>query len=145
YKSIMLLLTIATMAGVGYLYTTIPIGFFPTEDTGFIFATVEGPSDISFKAMLERQRDIAAIVQRDKAVDYVNSTVGVGGPNSTVNNGRMFIALKPRKEREENSTQVIQRLRRTANVVTGMRTTFQNVPNINITGRIAKSEWQYTL
>ena len=40
---------------------------------------------------------------------------------------------------------MIQRLRRTANTVTGMIVYFQNVQNINITGRISKSEFQYTL
>jgi hydrophobic/amphiphilic exporter-1 (mainly G- bacteria), HAE1 family len=145
YKFIMLIVTVVTMAGTVYLYYQIPKGFFPVEDTGFIAGTVEGPSDISFKAMLERQRQIAAIVQQDKAVDYVNSTVGTGGPNPTNNTGRLFIALKPRAERGESATQVIQRLRGSANVVIGMRTTFQPVQNINITGRIAKSEWQYTL
>ncbi len=37
---------------------------------------------------------------RTTAVDYINSTVGVGGPNPTTNYGRIFIALKPRNERE---------------------------------------------
>src|SRR5215467_10450735 len=145
YKFVMLIVTVATMAGTVYLYYMIPKGFFPVEDTGFIAGTVEGPSDISFKAMLERQRQIAAIVQEDKAVDYVNSTVGTGGPNPTNNTGRLFIALKPRGERGESATDVIQRLRRSANVTTGMRTTFQPVQSINIAGRISKSEWQYTL
>jgi len=145
YKFVMLIVTVATMAGTVYLYYVIPKGFFPVEDTGFIAGTVEGPSDISFKAMLERQRQIAAIVQEDKAVDYVNSTVGTGGPNPTNNTGRLFIALKPRGERGESATDVIQRLRRSANVATGMRTTFQPVQSINIAGRISKSEWQYTL
>ena len=57
----------------------------------------------------------------------------------------MFIALKPKKERGESSTAVIQRLRRAANTVPGMAVYFQNVQNINITGRISKSEFQYTL
>jgi HAE1 family hydrophobic/amphiphilic exporter-1 len=144
YKSLVLVVTVATMAGTVYLYYSIPKGFFPVEDTGFIFGTVEGPSDISFKAMFTRQTEIAAIVQRDPAVSYVNSTVGTGGPNSTNNTGRLFIALKPLGEREK-VVDVIQRLRRTANQVTGMRTSFQAVQNINITGRISKSEFQYTL
>jgi HAE1 family hydrophobic/amphiphilic exporter-1 len=145
YKFLMLIVTVVTMVGTGYLYVTIPKGFFPSEDTGFIAGTVEGPSDISFKAMMERQREVAAIVQKDKAVDYVNSTVGTGGPNPTNNTGRLFIALKPRAERHESAQQVIQRLRASANAVTGMRTYFQAVQNINITGRISKSEYQYTL
>jgi HAE1 family hydrophobic/amphiphilic exporter-1 len=106
---------------------------------------VEGPSDISFKAMYDRQQQVAEIVRQDKSVAYVNSTIGTGGPNPTNNYGRLFIALKPRAERGENSTQVIQRLRGSANAVTGMQTYFQNVQNINITGRISKSEFQYTL
>jgi HAE1 family hydrophobic/amphiphilic exporter-1 len=145
YKSGMLLVTIATLVGTVWLYIVIPKGFFPTEDTGFVAATTEGASDISFRAMVERQRKVAEIVRADPAVAYVNSTVGVGGPNPTTNYGRLFIALKPRDERKENSTAVIQRLRRNANTVTGMVVYFQNVQNINITGRISKSEFQYTM
>ena len=72
----------------------------------------------------------------------MNSTVGTGGPNPTNNYGRLFVALKPKKERGETATEVIQRLRRSANAVTGAITYFQAVQNINITGRISKSEFQ---
>ncbi|HEY1362657.1 MAG TPA: efflux RND transporter permease subunit [Xanthobacteraceae bacterium] len=145
FKAVTLALTLATLGATVWLYIVVPKGFFPTEDTGFIFASTEGASDISFQGMAALQRQVAEIVRADPAVDYVNSTVGAGGPNPTQNIGRMFIALKPRKERRETSTQVIQRLRRTANVVPGMAVYFQNVQNINITGRISKSEFQYTL
>jgi HAE1 family hydrophobic/amphiphilic exporter-1 len=100
---------------------------------------------VSFVQMGVLQRQVAAILRADKAVDYVNSTIGAGGPNPTLNIGRMFIALKPRKERHESATAVIQRLRTAANTVPGMAVYFQNVQNINITGRITKSEYQYTL
>jgi len=145
YKAVTLVVTFATLAVSVWLYIIIPKGFFPTEDTGFISASTEGSSDISFQGMVALQRQVAEIIRSDPAVDYVNSTVGAGGPNPTLNIGRMFIALKPRNERGENSTAVIQRLRRTANVVPGMAVYFQNVQNINITGRISKSEYQYTL
>jgi Cation/multidrug efflux pump len=100
---------------------------------------------MSFGQMATLQRQVAEIIRADKAVDYVNSTIGAGGPNPTLNAGRMFIALKPKKERGESSTDIIQRLRRAANTVPGMAVYFQNVQNINITGRISKSEFQYTL
>jgi hydrophobic/amphiphilic exporter-1 (mainly G- bacteria), HAE1 family len=145
YRPIVMLGMIATLVGTVYLYVVIPKGFFPVEDTGFLNATVEGPSDIAFGAMLERTRQIAALVRKDPAVDYVNLTVGSGGPNATNNYGRLFVALKPRAERGLNSTAVIQRLRGPANSMTGMQTYWQNVQNINITGRISKSEFQYTL
>ena len=147
YKFVTLMITLATMAGTVYLYIVIPKGFFPVEDTGFISATVEGPSDISFRAMQDRQREIANIIRTDPAVDYINSTVGVGGPNSTNNTGRIFVALKPKKERGENgeANQVVQRLRGAANRVTGMTTYFRMIQNINLGGRISKGEFQYTL
>jgi hydrophobic/amphiphilic exporter-1 (mainly G- bacteria), HAE1 family len=145
YKPITLLVTFATLGLSIYLYIIIPKGFFPAEDTGFIAGSTEGASDISFPQMAVLQRQVAEIVRADKAVDYVNSTIGAGGPNPTLNQGRLFIALKPKKERGESATEISQRLRRAANVIPGMRVTFQNVQNINITGRIAKAEWQYTL
>ncbi len=145
YKSVTLVITVATLIGTIWLYIAIPKGFFPVEDTGFISGSTEAATDISFPAMSELQSKVAAIIRADKAVDYVNSTVGPGGPVPTTNAGRMFIALKPRAERGENSTAVIQRLRRTANTVPGIAVYFQNVQNINITGRPSKAEFQYTL
>ncbi|HEY0569099.1 MAG TPA: efflux RND transporter permease subunit, partial [Xanthobacteraceae bacterium] len=144
-KAIMLGVTFVTLVATGWLYMVIPKGFFPTEDTGFISSSTEASSDISFTAMAALQRQVAEIVRNDKSVDYVQSTIGSGGPNPTLNAGRMFIALKPKKERGENVTAVIQRLRRAANVVPGMAVYFQAVQNINITGRISKSEFQYTM
>ena len=145
YRFVTLMITIATLVGTGWLYFVIPKGFFPTEDTGFINVTVEGRADISFEAMLTRQQQIAETIRADPAVDYVHSTVGGGGPNPTQNYGRMFVGLKPRSERKENSTAVIQRLRAKTNSFIGMAAYFQNQQNINIGGRISKSEFQYTL
>ncbi len=79
--------TFATIAGTVWLYIAIPKGFFPQEDTGFMLAITEAQADISFDAMSERQRKVADIIRQDPAVLYVNSTVGVGGPNSSLNNG----------------------------------------------------------
>ena len=112
YKPITLLVTLGTMAGSAWLYITIPKGFFPGEDTGIVIVRIEGPADISFRAMRERQNAIAEIIRKDPAVAYVNSTTGVGGPNATVNIGSMFVGLKPKAERGPSGP-VLQRLRRT--------------------------------
>src|ERR1051325_11450371 len=144
-KAVMLLVTLATLVGTAALYVYIPKGFFPIEDTGFISSTVEGPADISFKAMFERQREVAEIIRKDKAVEYIQWTVGTGGPNSVTNSGRMLVALKPKVEGRDHSSVVIQRLRRAVSGVPGINVFFQNVQNINLTGRITKSEYQYTV
>ncbi|HKS87649.1 MAG TPA: efflux RND transporter permease subunit [Pseudolabrys sp.] len=144
FKAIMLAVTITTIFATIALYIVVPKGFFPTEDTGYVIGITEGATDISFPAITELQRKVADIVRADPAVAYVNSTVGAGGPNSVGNSGRMLVALKPRNERD--SLQVIlARLRRTANVVPGLAIYFQPIQNINLGGKLAKSQYQYTL
>ena len=143
-KALMLLVTIATLGIAAYLYVVIPKGFFPREDTDYMLGITEAVSDISFPAMVERQRKVAEIVRKDPAVQYVNSFVGVGGPNQTNNQGRILVGLKPKSERPPAGV-VIGRLRRAASQVTGMRVFFQSIQNIRLGGRISKSEYQYTL
>jgi hydrophobic/amphiphilic exporter-1 (mainly G- bacteria), HAE1 family len=143
-KGMMLVVTFATLAGTVALYVVVPKGFFPQEDTGFLFGTTEAATDTSFEAMKDRQAALVAILRTDPAVDYINSTVGAGGPNATVNNGRLFVALKDRKERDAAPV-VIARLRQKATLVPGMQAFFQSVQNLNIGGRPSKSQYQYTL
>ncbi|MGB6351022.1 MAG: efflux RND transporter permease subunit [Pseudolabrys sp.] len=144
FKSIVLMITIGTFFVTIALYVVVPKGFFPTEDTGYIIGITEGATDISFPAISQLQRKVAAIVRADPAVDYVNSTAGAGGPNSAGNSGRMLVALKPRDQRDSQQT-ILARLRRTANVVPGLAIYFQPIQNINLGGKLAKSQYQYTL
>ncbi len=144
FKSIMLLITLGTFFATIVLYVIVPKGFFPTEDTGYVIGITEGATDISFPAISQLQRQVADVVRADLAVAYVNSTVGTGGPNSVGNSGRMLVALKPRGERDNLQT-ILARLRRTANVVPGLAIYFQPIQNINLGGKLAKSQYQYTL
>jgi HAE1 family hydrophobic/amphiphilic exporter-1 len=143
-KQVMLWVTLATIAGTVWLYVIVPKGFFPTEDTGYMIGITEGNTDLAFPAMVEHQRKVADIVRADKDVAYVNSTVGAGGPNTLPNSGRMLVALKPREERD-GMQKIIARLRQSANVVPGMQIFFQPIQNINLGGRLNKSQYQYTL
>jgi hydrophobic/amphiphilic exporter-1 (mainly G- bacteria), HAE1 family len=143
-KSIMLMVTLTTFVGTIVLYVVVPKGFFPTEDTGYVIGITEGATDVSFPALSKLQRQVAAIVRADPAVAYVNSTVGAGGPNTVGNSGRMLVALKPRKERDSLS-KITARLRKDANVVAGISIFFQPIQNINLGGKLSKSQYQYTL
>jgi HAE1 family hydrophobic/amphiphilic exporter-1 len=144
HKAVMLIVTLATLAGTVALYIVVPKGFFPQEDTGFLTGITEAATDTSFEAMSVRQKAITDILSVDPAVDYINSTVGAGGPNPTANFGRLFIALKPRKEREAAPI-VMARLRQKAQQVPGIQAFFQSIQNLNIGGRPSKSQYQYTL
>src|SRR3984893_2035624 len=143
-KAIMLVVTLATLAATIALYIVVPKGFFPQEDTGFLSGVTEAATDTSVEAMPVRQKDLTDILSRDPAIEYINSTVGAGGPNVTANYGRLFIALKPRKEREPAAV-VMARLRQKATQVPGMQAFFQSIQNLNIGGRPSKSQYQYTL
>jgi HAE1 family hydrophobic/amphiphilic exporter-1 len=143
-KSLMLIATIATLGITVYLYYIVPKGFFPQEDTGFLSGVSEAATDTSFEAMVERQQKLDAIIRADPAVEFLNTTVGAGGPNPTANYGRMFIGLKPKGERPPAPV-VIARLRQKTSQVPGMQTFFQSIQNLNVGGRVSKSQYQYTL
>src|SRR5712675_44178 len=143
-KAIMLLVTLATLGGTIALYMIVPKGFFPQEDTGFLIGVTEAATDTSLEAMKERQLALVDVLKSDPAIDYINSTVGSGGPNPTANYGRLFIALKPQKERD-GATAVIGRLRQKATQIPGMQAFFQSIQNLSVGGRISKSQYQYVL
>src|SRR3954471_23577190 len=143
-KALMLILTLATLGGTVYLYMIVPKGFFPQEDTGFLIGVTEAATDTSFEAMSVRQRELVDLLKSDPAIDYISSTVGSGGPNPTANYGRLFIALKAQKTRDPAPV-VIGRMRQKATQIPGMQVFFQSIQNLNIGGRISKSQYQYVL
>jgi multidrug efflux pump subunit AcrB len=79
-KALMLVVTLATLGGTVFLYMIVPKGFFPQEDTGFLTGVTEAATDTSFEAMKVRQQALVDVLKSDPAVDYINSTVGSGGP-----------------------------------------------------------------
>ena len=127
------------------LFVIVPKGFFPSEDTGQIFGFTEGPQDASFQAMVDHQAIAAQIIKDDPNVSDVNSFIGATGFSPALNNGRLFIQLKPRSERRLSADQVIQELRPKLAQVPGMNTYLQSLQNIQLGGRLAKSTYQYTL
>ncbi len=144
YKIVTLAVTFATLAATVWLYVIVPKGFFPQEDTGFLTGTTEAATDTSYEAMSTRQKLLADILRSDPAVEFVNSTVGSGGPNPTANYGRLFIGLKPKDDRD-SAPVVMARLRQKALQVPGLQAFFQSIQNLNIGGRPSKSQYQYTL
>jgi HAE1 family hydrophobic/amphiphilic exporter-1 len=144
HRFITLMTMFGTIALTGYLYVLIPKGFFPQQDTGLIIGLSEGAQDISFQAMAERQQALLNAVMRDPAVASVGAAVGAGGGNSTVNNGRVYIALKPQNQRA-SMDQVIARLRTNLAQVQGITLYMQAAQDITIGGRLSKTQYQYTL
>ena len=127
------------------LFVLVPAGLFPSEDTGQIFAITEASQDISFDAMMQHQMAVAKIVVADPNVDAFMSSIGASGPSATLNNGRMFMRLKPRNERKLSADQVIQELRPKLSQIPGINVYMQNPPLIRIGGMLTKTLYQYSL
>ena len=136
---------IATIVFSASLFSSIPKGFLPSGDSGQITASTEGAQDISFAAMVERQRAVAAIIAQDPNVRSFMSSVGGGGPRSTANTGSLNLILKPRNERALSADEIIQELRPKLAAVPGIRVYMQNPPAIRIGGQQTSSLYQYTL
>jgi hydrophobe/amphiphile efflux-1 (HAE1) family protein len=137
----------ATMALTVYLYVNTPKGFFPQDDSGFIGGAAVASTDISFQAMIELEQRASEIILLDPAVDGLGSSVGGTAWSGTINNGRLFISLKPRAERDGLSTQeVVERLRVSLADIPGVRVYMwpaQQLPNLS--GRQSRSQYQFTL
>ena len=122
----------------------IPKGFFPQQDIGLIIGQSEAAQDISYAAMAERQQALLNAVMRDPAVASIGSAIGAGGGTTTVNTGRVFIALKPENQRPPVD-QVIARLRTNLAKIEGITLYMQAAQDITIGGRVSKTQYQYTL
>jgi HAE1 family hydrophobic/amphiphilic exporter-1/multidrug efflux pump len=145
HQPLMIVVLFATMAVTGYLYVTIPKGFFPQQDNGFILGFSEAAQDVSFAAMAQHQQALAAIVSKDPAIDNVAYSAGATGGAQTENTGRFWITLKPRDERDVTADQVINRLRPQLEKVEGVRLFLQANQDINVGGRVSRTQYQYTL
>ena len=146
HRVLTLMVFLATIALTAELYVKTPKGFFPQDDTGLIFGGTRASPDISFEAMKDLQQRATRIVLSDPAVAYVGSSVGASTFNASVNNGRLFIALKPPAQRGNvSSQQVINRLRPKLLDVGGMRVFMFPAQDIRAGGRQSSSSYQFTL
>jgi hydrophobe/amphiphile efflux-1 (HAE1) family protein len=140
-----LLLTLALIVLTGCLYVIIPKGFFPQQDTGFIFGEVDTRQDASFAETTRLAQRVVDIVRQDPAVDHVFWLGGAYAYNPTENAARVFIQLKPFQNRDVTASQVIERLRPLVAGVEGVRFFMQAGQDISIGGRLSRTQYQYTL
>ena len=135
-------LTLA-LAVVGYV--AIPKGFFPLQDTGFILGTSEAAADVSYPAMIEKHKALAKIIEADPAVRAFSHSVGVTGSNQTIANGRFWISLKPRGERDVSASEWIDRMRPKLAQVPGIVLYLRAGQDINLSSGPSRTQYQYVL
>jgi multidrug efflux pump len=137
-----LLVTIGTACLSVYLFKQVPKGFFPQQDTGRVFGTVLAAEDISFDAMKEKMKEYVAIGMADP---NVQNMIGFCGGTTAMNQGRMYMTLKPLGQRKLSADQVIAELFRKFSVVPGATLYMQAQQDLSIGGRVSQAQYQYTL
>jgi multidrug efflux pump len=145
FRTITLIITVATFVATILLYIYVPKGFFPVQDTGVILGVSEGPQNISFTAMAERQQKLADVILRDPAVESLSSFIGIDGTNFTLNSGRIQINLKPLAERKISSSDLIRRLQPNLAKVDGISLFLQSVQDLTVEDRVSRTQFQYSL
>jgi multidrug efflux pump len=140
-----LLVALATLVLTFVLYSIVPKGFFPVQDTGIIQGISEAPESISFPAMSERQQELSKAILKDPAVESLSSFIGVDGTNTTLNSGRILINLKPLEVRGINASEVIRRLQPEVANVEGITLFMQPVQDLTVEDRVSRTQYQYTL
>jgi hydrophobe/amphiphile efflux-1 (HAE1) family protein len=145
HQFIALMSTIVLIFVTGYLYVIIPKGFFPEQDTGFIFGQADAREDSSYKAMARSVHQIVDIVRKDPNVSGVFAFTGASAYNPTENTARVFIQLVPHDQRSLTSNQIIQRLRPKVAAVQGIRFFMQSGQDISVGGRLSRTLYQFTL
>jgi multidrug efflux pump len=145
FRTITLLLTVATLVGTILLYIYVPKGFFPVQDTGVILGVSQAPQNISFAAMATRQQTLADAIVRDPAVESLSSFIGIDGTNTTQNSGRIQINLKPLDQRKISASDIIRRLQPELAKIDGITLFMQPVQDLTVEDRVARTQYQYSL
>jgi HAE1 family hydrophobic/amphiphilic exporter-1 len=143
HRGLAMVFSLLILIATGVLGKVVPKGFIPSEDQGQLSATTEVAEGSSFDNLVQHQIAASAIVQEDPNVEGFMSAAG--GGRGTTNQGRLLIHLKPRNQRKLDADAVARELTAKLAAVPGMRVFVVNPPPINIGGRSAKSQYQFTL
>jgi HAE1 family hydrophobic/amphiphilic exporter-1 len=142
HKLVTLVVFLATMVLAVVLYATVPTGFFPQQDTGFLSGVVVTSQDSSFTKLSGKIQAVADVICADPSVSAVGFFVGNGGSNQA----NITISLKPRESgRKASADQIITRLRPKLAGLVGVQTFLQANQDINVGGRAGRAQYQYTL
>ena len=140
-----LIVTLITLVATIGLYVIIPKGFLPLQDTGMITAVTEAGTDVSFDAMQRLADRVETAIRADPDVTGVVSVIGVSPVNATPNVGHLAITLKPRDGRSARVDDIVARLKDAVAAIPGMTVYFQATQDIQISTRVSRAQYQYTL
>jgi multidrug efflux pump len=145
HQTATLLATAGALALTLWLYMIVPKGFFPVQDTGVILGISEGPENVSFASMEDRQQKLAKVILDDGDVASLSSFIGIDGTNTTQNSGRIQINLKPHEDRDSTASEIIRRLQPELAKIEGITLYMQPVQDLTVEDRVSRTQFQYSL
>jgi len=146
HQFLVLCILLVTLALNFYLFAIVPKGFFPQQDTGALSGIAQGTEDISFQSMSNKLFRFIQIVKTDRDVEHLVGFTG-GGGGSPIDQGRMYITLKPLEQRTNHNSAdvVVARLRAECARVPGATCIFRANQDLRIGGRMSSAQYQYTI
>ena len=127
------------------LYVFIPKWFFPVQDTGQIQGMSQGAQSTSYASMALHQQALADAILKDPDVVSLTSSIGIDGTNTTLNQGRFLINLKPKNQRSLSAARIIPRLNREVAGVPGITLFLQPVQSLTLNTTVSPTQYQFVL
>jgi multidrug efflux pump len=127
------------------LYVAIPKGLFPVQDVGVLQGISIADNSVSYDTMVNRQAQLAQAILKDPDVTNLTSYVGIDGSNTTLNNGRFLINLKPRDDRSASAAEIARRIQQEVTQVPGIKLYLQPEQDLTLDTTISPNQYQFVL
>jgi len=144
-QALTMVVAVLTLVLTVLLYALIPKGFFPIQDTGVIQGISQAAQSTSYAAMAQHQQELAAAILTDPDVESLSSFIGVDGTNLTQNSGRFLINLRPYDSRHATASEIIRRIAKETDKVSGVSLYMQPVQDLTIDSTVSATQYQFIL
>src|SRR6201996_9080933 len=145
HQVLTLSVAVVTLVLTGILYIVIPKGLFPVQDVGVLQGISVADNSVSYSAMVQRQNALAETILKDPDVTSITSYVGNDGTNTTLNNGRFLINLRPRDDRSESAEEIGRRIQQETEKVPGIRLYLQPEQDLTLDTTVTKNQYNFVL
>jgi HAE1 family hydrophobic/amphiphilic exporter-1 len=145
HQRTMLALFGVTVAIAVVSYIFVPKGFFPLQDTAYFVGSSRAADDVSYEDMIEKHQQLAKALSQEPEILAITHVVGATNPNPNLANGRFYIVLKDRADRNYSTEELIERWRPKLSPVPGINLVLRAQQDINLSGRGSRSQYQYVL
>ncbi|TCK35266.1 multidrug efflux pump [Paraburkholderia sp. BL8N3] len=145
HQTLTLFVALGTVALTLILYIVIPKGLFPVQDVGVLQGISVADNSVSYQAMVTRQAALADVILKDPDVASLTSYVGIDGTNTTLNNGRFLINLRPRGDRSLSAEEIGRRIQQETGKVPGIRLYLQPEQDLTLDTTVSKNQYNFVL